>query len=56
MGRTIELYDVAILREEKSLPVILRLAYPAQEKSFAVGDYIRGNLWIQFKIYVTNNA
>lgn len=51
MGQAFTLYDVAIMREEKSKPVILRLAYADQSQQFEIGNYIRGNLWIQFKIY-----
>lgn len=53
MDKTFYLYDVAIMREEKSSPVIIRLAYSADKKQFEVGQYIRGNIWIQFKIYAT---
>ncbi len=53
MQKSFVLYDVAIMREEKSKPVILRLAYPENNQQFEIGDYIRGNIWIQFKIYGT---
>jgi hypothetical protein len=51
MHKEFILYDVAIMREEKSPAVILRLAYPADKNQFEVGQYIRGNIWIQIKIY-----
>lgn len=58
MGKTIQLLDVAIIREQDIKPVVLRLAYlKSSEKPiiFNVGEYIRGNIWIQASIYVTNN-
>ncbi|MCH4246835.1 MAG: hypothetical protein LKF82_03200 [Acinetobacter populi] len=53
MDRNFVLYDVALMREEKAKPVIVRIAYPEQQQQFEIGDYIRGNIWIQFKIYDT---
>ena len=51
MDKQLVLYDVAIMREDKSKPVILRLAYQNNINQFEVGQYIRGNIWIQMKIY-----
>ncbi|GAA5008601.1 hypothetical protein GCM10023206_15290 [Acinetobacter puyangensis] len=56
MDRNFVLYDVALMREEKSKPVIVRIAYPEQQQQFEIGDYIRGNIWIQFKIYDTTTT
>ena len=56
MGKKFVLYDVALLREEKSPAVIIRLAYPAQQQQFEIGSYIRGNIWIQTKIYDTTKV
>lgn len=56
MDKTFVLYDVALMREEKSKPVILRLAYPIHHQQFEIGHYIRGNIWIQTKIYATNST
>ncbi|MFU8927269.1 hypothetical protein [Acinetobacter puyangensis] len=56
MDRNFVLYDVALMREEKSKPVIVRIAYPEQQQQFEIGDYIRGNIWIQFKIYGTTTS
>ncbi len=53
MGKIFNLYDVAIMREDKTLPVIIRLAYPETQQQFEIGEYVRGNIWIQFKIYDT---
>lgn len=52
-GRTFDLYDVAILRENPDQPVIVRLALAADlpdQPDFAVGQYVRGNIWLQFGI------
>ena len=54
MDKNFVLYDVAIMREDKSKPVILRLAYPEHHQQYEIGEYIRGNIWIQIKIYGTN--
>ena len=51
MDKSFTLYDVALMREEKSLPVIIRLAYPAHLPQYEIGHYVRGNIWIQTKIY-----
>ncbi|XID74353.1 hypothetical protein ACF3NA_07320 [Alkanindiges sp. WGS2144] len=57
MDKTIDLIDVVIIREQNTKPVVIRLAYLNSDKqtnSFNVGDYIRGNIWIQATIYATN--
>nr|WP_298890888.1 hypothetical protein [uncultured Acinetobacter sp.] len=51
--KLITLYDVAIMREEKAKPVILRLAVAKTQQEFEIGEFIRGNIWIQTKIYAT---
>lgn len=59
MGKNIQLLDVAIMREENTKPIVIRLAYLNRAESkniFNVGDYIRGNIWIQATIYDTNSA
>jgi hypothetical protein len=59
MGKTIQLLDVVIIREQDIKPVVIRLAYLDQSEQsiiFNVGEYIRGNIWIQASIYVTNNG
>jgi hypothetical protein len=58
MDKTVDLIDASIIREQDSKPVIIRLAYINNDKNssdFQVGDYIRGNIWIQATIYATNN-
>ena len=59
MEKDIQLLDVSIMREQGFQPVVIRLAYSNADKtavSFKVGDYIRGNIWIQANIYATNSA
>lgn len=53
MDKNFILYDVALMREEKVKPIIVRLAYPAHLAQFDIGHYVRGNIWIQAKIYDT---
>ena len=63
MQQDIQLIDVSIMREDGLQPVVIRLAYStisAQENNnsatnFKVGDYIRGNIWLQANIYATNS-
>lgn len=56
MNREVQLLDVSIMREADINPVIMRLAYlntQKDQKTFNIGDYIRGNIWIQANIYAT---
>lgn len=53
-GHLIDVFDVVILREEQADPLVIRLAYCDRTKNhqqFAVGDYIRGNIWMQIAIH-----
>lgn len=53
-GQLIHLYDVAILKEEQALPLVVRIAcadFVLATKTLQVGDYIRGNIWMQMAIY-----
>lgn len=59
IDKTIQLLDVSIMREVNINPVIIRLAYLNNQKAqnlFNIGDYIRGNIWIQATIYDKNGA
>lgn len=52
--QTIHLYDVAILREANALPLVVRIAcadFLLNPTILQVGDYIRGNIWMQTTIY-----
>lgn len=50
MGKTVIFYDVAIMREESTQPVIVRLINRYDDAEYQIGDYVRGNIWLQFKI------
>lgn len=56
MDKPFVLYDVALMREEKVKPVIIRIAYPAHAAQFEIGAYVRGNIWLQAKIYDTTSS
>ena len=53
-GQDFILYDVALIREHPDKPIIMRVVYRAAQPQFDVGQYIRGNIWLQFKIYATS--
>ena len=58
-GQTIYLYDVAMLKEANALPLVVRIACSATAlgtKTLQVGDYIRGNIWMQVTIYAMTTA
>lgn len=50
------LFDVVILREPDSTPMVVRIATPADEETnkIAVEDYIQANIWLQAAIYADN--
>lgn len=53
-GQTVCLYDVAMLKEANALPLVVRIACSQTAlgtKILQVGDYIRGNIWMQITIY-----
>lgn len=56
MDKTIQLLDVSIMREPNAKPVIIRLGYLNHQNIFNVGEYIRGNIWIQATIYDINSG
>ncbi|MEC7118563.1 MAG: hypothetical protein VXW65_01495 [Pseudomonadota bacterium] len=54
LGQQVQLLDVAMLREANALPLVVRIACAAHRlegQIFEVGDYIRGNIWMQIAIY-----
>lgn len=54
MDYPLDLYDVVILREQGSQPFVIRIASANQlnhHQSFSVGEYIRGNIWMQISIH-----
>jgi len=56
LSQPLYLLDVAILREENSLPVVLRIAAHVQHtaKNLQVGDFIRTNIWLQAQVCGNN--
>lgn len=50
------LFDVVILREPDSQPLVVRIATPttADNQKIAVHDYIQANIWLQVAIYADN--
>lgn len=58
MDKILDLLDVSIIHEQDSNPVVIRLVYlkPESHASFKVGDYIRGNIWLQATIHATHAA
>lgn len=52
MGQDYTLYDVTLIHEEDQPAVLIRIATKdAAYKDFAIGQFIRGNIWIQANIY-----
>ena len=46
------LYDVTLIHEENQPAILIRIATKnAQYKNFEIGQFIRGNIWIQANIY-----
>lgn len=54
--KDITLFDVVILREYGSKPLVVRIATPTtvQTSSIKVHDYIQANIWLQVAIYQNN--
>ncbi len=50
-----QLLDVVILREPDAAPVVIQIAYfpRGEAKAVKVGEFIRGNIWLQAAIYNT---
>lgn len=55
-GIAVSLFDVVILREPDSQPLVVRMATPktAETDAIAVHDYIQANIWLQAAIYADN--
>ncbi len=53
MSETGQLMDVVILREPEAAPVVIQIAYfpRGDAKAVNVGEFIRGNIWLQVAIY-----
>lgn len=54
--KAITLFDVVILREPDSLPLVVRIATPTtnDNQAIKVHDYIQANIWLQVAIYAKN--
>lgn len=52
MDQEYTLYDVTLILEENQPAILIRIATKeAAHKHFEIGQYIRGNIWIQANIY-----
>ncbi|AOA57839.1 hypothetical protein [Acinetobacter larvae] len=52
MEKDIQLYDVTLMLEQNQPAILVRVAAPnATAQQFAIGQYIRGNIWIQAEIH-----
>ncbi len=52
MDQPYTLYDVALIQDENQEATLIRIATKSQaHKDFEIGQFIRGNLWIQVNIY-----
>lgn len=53
LGESLQVLDVAVLKEEDAQPIVVRMVSHTQNtpKELQVGDFIRSNLWLQVKIY-----
>lgn len=52
MDQDYTLYDVTLIHEEDQPATLIRIATRNDQfKNFQIGQYIRGNLWIQANIY-----
>lgn len=51
------LYDVTLILEDNQPATLIRIATKDQAyKNFEIGQYIRGNIWIQANIYATTKS
>lgn len=57
MDQTYTLYDVTLILDENQPATLIRIATKDQlYKNFEIGQYIRGNIWIQANIYAKNTT
>lgn len=55
MNQDYTLYDVALIHDEDQAATLIRIATKnAAYEKFQIGQFIRGNLWIQVNIYTKN--
>ncbi|MBV6559218.1 hypothetical protein JL987_14020, partial [Acinetobacter baumannii] len=56
MGAEYTLYDVTLVLEDNLPAILVRIATKNDlYKNFNIGEYIRGNIWIQANIYAKNS-
>ncbi len=56
MGAEYTLYDVTLVLEDDLPAILVRIATQNDlYKNFNIGEYIRGNIWIQANIYAKNS-
>lgn len=56
MGAEYTLYDVTLVLEDNLPAILVRIATQNDlYKNFNIGEYIRGNIWIQANIYAKNS-
>ncbi|SEL21768.1 hypothetical protein [Acinetobacter sp. DSM 11652] len=52
-----QLYDVTLILEDNQPATLIRIATKDENyKNFEIGQYIRGNIWIQANIYAKNTS
>lgn len=57
MDETYTLYDVVLVLEDELPAILIRLATKNNaHENFEIGQYIRGNIWIQANIYAKSKV
>lgn len=57
MDQSYTIYDVTLILDENQPAVLIRIATQDNlHKDFEIGQYIRGNIWIQANIYAKNTV
>ncbi|MHA3891406.1 hypothetical protein [Acinetobacter sp. GXMZU3951] len=55
MGQEYTLYDVTLIHDENQEATLIRIATKDEQyKHFNIGQYIRGNIWVQVSIHTQN--
>ena len=55
MGQEYTLYDVTLIHDENQEATLIRIATKDEQyKQFNIGQYIRGNIWVQVSIHTQN--
>ncbi len=56
MQKNYTIYDVTLIHEENQPAILIRIVTANDQKDFEIGQYVRGNLWIQANIYATSKT